>query len=178
MNFAAIIVCLLPTDSHEYPTSLACAAYSRQLRGIQKNNMKNLRIASNVSVLLILSLTTNNFRNDFINLFDWTVFSLIVIDNIIIRYFNVKRVGVICNYLSIVQIIYCISTVSSNDEIEFTNIRILDLFSSSLKTSSTMLSLIELIWLSTIISIIVMQVYLFLVCIKLKMFNASARPSL
>lgn len=103
--------------------------------------MKILTYIINILILVIISITPNGFHNDQTRVFDFfIIFSLIA--NFIISLIS-KGSRKIYFTILIITFVYCLFTISSNDELDTVNFRINSLFKTNILFTTTVTNLVE-----------------------------------
>jgi hypothetical protein len=104
--------------------------------------MKKVPFYLNFITIVLIVLTPNSFYNDYIILLDVFLVISMILNFLLIRF---RSFSLLKNYLilSIVQLLYCLSTVSSNSELEYQKSRISGIFFKSEIFSSNLLSILE-----------------------------------
>lgn len=104
--------------------------------------MKKVPFYLNFITVALIIATSNSFYNDYIMFFDSVLVISITLNFLLLRfrkYFSLKSYLI----LSIVQLIYCLLTVSSNVELEYQKSRISDIFLKSETFTPNLLSILE-----------------------------------
>ena len=119
--------------------------------------MKNISFCSNILVLAIIVFTPSQFHNDYTRMLDYTILILLLLNFIILR---LRKYSFINTYfvISIVQVIYCLMTVTSHTESFFQQSRISNLFLKTEIFSKQALVFFEEIWLYSFLILLILEI--------------------
>lgn len=119
--------------------------------------MKNFSFCLNILVLVIIVFTPRQFYNDYTSMLDCSVSILLILNFIILRF---RKYSFVNTYfvISIIQVIYCLMTVTSHTESVFQQSRISILFLKTEIFSNQALVFFEEIWLYSFLILLILEI--------------------
>lgn len=131
----------------------------------KKINMKKyLMLSVTVIMLLIILITPKGFHNDITSLIDKILLFSIAINCFFILYY--KKIKKKFLYVTFFQFLCIFTTVTFNDEIDYSQMRIINLFFKGYNLNETLLIIFENVWFVSLILTIVFQLRVFYLLYK------------